>query len=285
MGNLASLSDVLNRLTGGNNGNPQNVHFWKENRTPGAAAAGQTSGMWDSYWTHVGNPAHGVVAASGAAYPDNTLDGCLKQNDPSGGRQLWLVAARISATYSGTFVIYDRLAAYGGLNGTGTSQSCPLTLSGRYSSSSACVGNEIWLEVGLSQIGATGTTVTASYTNQAGTSGRTTAAVTIGGTGYRETRRILRLPLQSGDSGVQAIASIALGVSTGTAGNLAALIVRPLVQLHIAQSTQTLIMRSFTAAFPGPVEIQTDACLALAVCALSATGVSNVCGQLTLVEA
>ena len=68
------------------------------------------------------------------------------------------------------------------------------------------------------QIGTTAVTVTASYTNSAGTSGRTTQAVVIGGTAYREAGRVILLPLQSGDTGARAVASVTISATTGTAG-------------------------------------------------------------------
>ena len=77
-------------------------------------------------------------------------------------------------------------------------------------------------------------TVTASYTNQAGTSGRTTTSVNFwsGGLGQATVpptaNQVQFLPLQSGDYGVRAVASVTLSASTLTAGNFGVFLFKPL---------------------------------------------------------
>jgi phage tail sheath gpL-like len=45
--------------------------------------------------------------------------------------------------------------------------------------------------------------------------------------------RMYQLPLQSGDTGIQALASITLSASSGTAGNLWALIMKPVATIPL----------------------------------------------------
>lgn len=79
-----------------------------------------------------------------------------------------------------------------------------------------------------SSVGNTATTATVSYTNQAGTSGRTSTAVVFGGTGFREIGSLIRIPLQAGDTGVQSVESVTLAATSGTAGNFGVLLYKPL---------------------------------------------------------
>jgi hypothetical protein len=80
-------------------------------------------------------------------------------------------------------------------------------------------------------IGTTATTATVSYTNQSGTSGRTSTAVVFGGIGFREIGALIRIPLQAGDTGVQSVQSVTLAASTATIGNFGVLLYKPLALL------------------------------------------------------
>ena len=124
------------------------------------------------------------------------------------------------------------------------------------------VGNQIWVEI-YTALGSSGTTITASYTNQAGASGRTTKAVSIGGTGNNEAQRMLPLPLQDGDTGVQAVASVTLAGSTGTAGDFGVTVVRPL-GLGAIPVAGAGFLRDYVTGLPGLPKIDTDASLAMA---------------------
>jgi len=76
-------------------------------------------------------------------------------------------------------------------------------------------------------IGATGKTITATYTDDGNVS-RTTDAVVIGGTGFREVSRFIRLPLDPNSFGVKSVQSVLLSGSTGTAGDFGVTIIHPL---------------------------------------------------------
>lgn len=129
------------------------------------------------------------------------------------------------------------------------------------------IGNQIWIEI-YALIGATSRTITASYTNQDGVSGRTTKPALIGATGYREAQRLIMLPLQDGDIGVQAIDSVTLSASTGTAGNFGVVIAKPL-GLGLIPGAGTGYWRDYLTGLPGLPKIDTNACLAFAFMANS----------------
>jgi hypothetical protein len=275
---LTDLSDVVNRCTGGNSGAPENLHFFKDARVGAAAAAATIAGRLQSLWQYEGQPSAGAAPTT-VATPDNTTAGGIKQTDPAGGTQKWLLGVSACALVPGTLILYDRLLHIGNLSGTViTAQTVGGSLT-RYTGT-ASAGNQIWVEI-YTQIGASSTTITASYTDESNNSS-TSVATAIGNTGFREAQRIIPLPLASGDTGVRAVASVTLAATTGTAGAFGVSIVRPLLTIPLgvigAGSTRDLI-----AGLPGPVEIQTDACLAWAWLANGAIA-PQIFGSIHMIE-
>lgn len=260
---LANLSDIINRRTGGNSGTPEDINFFRLDRLQGGTApVAMVAGRFTSLWGYAGTPSGVDVSTppSGTpSNPTNSTDGALKQANPGGGRQKWLLGLDAVASQVGALLVYDRLLQMGGLSGTSTSaQTVGGTLS-RYTSGD---GNAIFAEI-YTALGATATTITASYTNQAGTTGRTTVATTIGGTGWNEVGRLVALPLQAGDTGVRAVATVTLAASTLTAGNFGVTIAHPLAW-DAASQIATGFARDFITGLPALPEIVTNAALALA---------------------
>lgn len=279
MANLTDLSDIIERVTGGNSGTPEHLFYYKDGRV--AAAAGVTvAGRFSSLWQYNGSPAHGAAPGAVAA-PDNTTNGGLKQTDPGGGRQKWLLGATATSSVAGTLIIYDRLLHISGLNGTTlTAQTVGGSLT-RYTGAES-VGNQIWVEV-YTQIGTTATTITASYTDQDGNSGITSQTAPIGGTGLREVQRMIPIPLAAGDTGVRAVASVTLAASTTTAGDFGITVARPLAYIPIGVVGAGTV-RDFISGLPSVIEIKTDACLSLAWLANGTAG-PQIWGSLHMVEA
>ena len=255
---FADLSEVINRMTGGNSGTPENLFIWIDNRIDAAAASATIAGKWTSLWRY--NKTRGGVGAipGAAAVPDNTTRGGLLQTDPSGGREKWLLGNGVVGASGGGVLLYDRLLHNGGLSGTVTTAQ---TVGGTLTRNTGGEGNQIWAEI-YTIIGTTATTITASYTNQAGTSGRTTKAVSIGATNNREAERMLPLPLQDGDTGVQAVASVTLAASTLTAGSFGVTVMKP-IGLGMIPTAGAGYWRDYVSGLPGLPKIDTDACLAL----------------------
>jgi hypothetical protein len=256
---LANLSDIVNRLTGGNNGTPQHIFSLMDGRIQAAVAATPVSNRFHSLWQfNQTDGANGGVPGAVIA-PTRATVGAMPLANPGGGRQQWLLGFEASMSQIGTMILYDRLLHIGGLSSTSTSaQTVGGTLT-RYTTNAACIGNQIWVEI-YTAIGSTATTITASYTNQAGTSGRTTKATAIGGAGLQEGQRLICLPLADGDTGVQAVASVTLAASTLTAGNFGVTIIRPLAQVGIQANTGAI--RDLIAGLPAVQELLTDSCLA-----------------------
>jgi hypothetical protein len=258
MAAIANLSDFINRSTGGNSGTPQDISVFKAARIGGAAAQLPTAGRVQSLWRFDGMPCGGAVPPTVATAPDNTTAGAIGQASPGGGRQQWLTYVSCGGLNAGGIMIYDRLLHISGLNGTVV---LPQTVGGTLTRNTGGIGNQIWIEI-YSLIGTTGTTVTASYTNQAGTPGRTTAAIAFGGTALREPTRLFCLPLQAGDTGVQSVEDVTLAGTTGTAGDFGVTIMKPVLWLPV---TFLGAGGDFSALSKGrgPVEIESGACLSM----------------------
>jgi hypothetical protein len=127
-------------------------------------------------------------------------------------------------------MLYDRLLEVGGLSGTGSSTQ---TVGGTVATRNAHFGSAgIFAEI-ETVIGNSATTITASYSNQTPTSGRTTQAVPLGAANAREAQRWIELPLQDGDTDVTAVATAGPAASTGIAGAFSIVVARPLLMLPV----------------------------------------------------
>lgn len=260
---LTDLSDVINRLTGGNSGTPEILHSYINNRVAGAAAAATVAGRATSLWEYEKNPAGSGAVPTTSAIPVNTTNGGLFQTDPGGGRQKWLLGGTCmlsGGTVSGTLVLYDRLVHMGGLSGTTTTAQTTNLPTTALTRNTGGVGNKILIEI-YSQIGTTATTATVDYKNTAGTT-KTSKAFSIGGTGLREAQRIIEVPLADGDTGVTTIENLDLVASTTTAGNIGACIARPIGYFPCVNAGAGQLV-DFISGLPAAQEIPTDACLAL----------------------
>lgn len=228
----------------------------------GAAAAAPIAGQEISLWEYEGSPSHGAVPSATFANPDNTTAGGIQQVDPSGGRQLWMLNSTGLLPQAGKMTVYDRLLTKSGLDATVTTAQninggSDATIT-RYTNG---LGNQIWLEI-YTQIGVTATTITCAYKNQAGAS-KTTPAVVFGATNRREAQRMIRLPLAAGDTGVQAVVSVTVLATTGTAGNFGILIVHPLHPgIPCSTANACMSLNFLDGTMP---EILTDACIALSM--------------------
>jgi len=260
---FTDLSDVINNATGGGAAQPQPSFVLKVARVASAAAQAPIVGQWTSLWQYGGVPGVGGSNPGAVAVCSRTTSGAAPLTNPGGGRQLWLTALAATLTGAGGLLLYDRLLQIGGLSATTTTAQNVQSGSGvslsRYTGGG---GNQIGVEI-FTQIGTTATTITASYTNQDGTAGRTTQAVTFGGTNAREAQRVIFLPLADADTGVRSVETITVLASTTTAGNFGVFIAHQLrtVSLGFDGSGR----EDFLTGTPPPEEILADACLAYAV--------------------
>ena len=261
MAALTDLSDLINRLTGGNNGTPEFFFLNKAGRIAGAAAPAIVIGRPASLWTYDGT--HGAGAyGTGELVPTNTTNGAIPFTSPGGGREKWLIGANAISTVAGVFVLYDRLYQRAGLSCTtsadqtvmGTTPANPITRN------TGGFGNFIAFELETINSG-TATTITATYTDDAGNTGAVTPATIIGGTGTNTTTRFQLFPLAAGDKGVRAVEKVKLAAAPLTGGTFSVVIGRPLVYLPVSVPSVGVV-RDFTTGFPSIPKIDNNACLA-----------------------
>lgn len=281
MAAITDLSDLINRQTGGNSGTPENVFYHKVPRVAGVAATVPIAGRGCSLWTYDGMPAGGAIPTS-AAIPDRTLQGAIPFTAPGGSRDKHLIGASITPNIAGVYLLYDRLFHIGGLSGTSTAAQ---TIQGSPASpaltrNTGGAGNMAFYEI-YTIVGTTGVTLTMTYTNQAGTSSRT-STINIGGTGFREVSRMQRIPLAAGDFGIQSIQQIQLSATTTAAGNFGITIAQPLAWIPVG-AAGTMGWRDYTTGLPGIPVIDPDACLSLMFIPAAATA-PELFGSLATIE-
>jgi hypothetical protein len=261
MAALTDLSDLINRMTGGNDGTPETVFFHKVPRVGGAAAVNNIAGRAASLWRYDGFPAAGATPTAGAI-SDLTTVGAFPFTAPGGSREKFLISIGIAPLVAGVFLLYDRLFHIGGLSATETAdqsvQSSPA--SPALTRNTGGAGNFAFYEI-YTIIGTTSTTLTMTYTNQAGTTGRT-ATINIGGTGFREVGRAQRIALAAGDTGIRAVEKVALTATTVTQGDFGITIGQPLAWIPVGVAGAGG-WRDYTTGLPGIPTINPDSCLSL----------------------
>jgi len=281
MAAITDLSDLINRQSGGNSGTPNSLFYHKVPRVAGVAATAPIIGRGCSLWTYDGMPAGGAVPTV-AAIPDRTTTGALPFTAATGGRDLHLIGASITPVTAGVYLLYDRLFHIGGLSGTSTAaqsvQGSPA--SPALTRNTGGAGNMAWYEI-YTIVGTSAAVMTMDYTNQAGTSGRT-STINIGTTNFREVTRAQRIQLAAGDTGIRAINTVTLSTTTGTVGNFGITIAQPLAWIPVG-AAGTAGWRDYTTGLPGIPVINSDACLALMFIPAAATA-PEVWGCIATIE-
>ena len=236
------------------------------------------AGRWYDLWTST--PPVGTAPTT-AAVPTSATTGTLGQQDSTTGT-LGIVAGRLNLMNPGVYLLIDRLSHQGGLSGTvttvGVTTNLPTSALTRYTD-----GAGVMLGISIySQIGTTATTITCSYTNQAGTSGQVSPAIAIGGTGFREAGRVLFVPLAAGDTGVRSVQSSTLTATTGTAGAFGYTLFKPLAAIIVDEVNGVSICDLITGKWGGGLpEVVDGAALCLMGCSTS----TNLMGSGTILFA
>lgn len=171
----------------------------------------------------IGNTAAGLVpTAANAGFPDIRAFG--------GGAKGYLAAAQYRNNVAGGAILYDRLWHAGSILltslATTTFASQP-AFSSRLPGGTDYSGLEILLEFNAA-VSSTATTVSVGYTKEDGTTGRSTGA-SASLSGFA-TRRVLPMPLQAGDKGVQRIDSLTVGGTVASAGSVNVIVARRLAE-------------------------------------------------------
>lgn len=177
-----------------------------------------------------GNPGAGTLALTTAltgVVPDDSVAGYPIINAFGSGNTGYLSRVQYNNTVSGRMELWDKLF---GINVLLTTLATT-TLASQASYATRIPGSNysglrLFIEISTT-ISATNTNVTVTYTNQAGTTGRTTAS--SGSLSGFTANRWVELPLQAGDSGIQKIETVVVGGTVATTGSAVNILVcRPL---------------------------------------------------------
>jgi len=190
----------------------------------------KAGGLWHSLLYTAGRPGAGSAPTpgiNGAALTSYT--GQIPFTNPSAGLNSYLARLEMAGTVAGKVLLYDRLWHNSGLVvTTTTAQSItPVAIPARdRDGTTDGEGVTAWIEVSTAttnagQIG----NCTCSYTNSAGTAGRTGTLQTFPATAVAGS--IVPFNLQAGDTGVRSVQSVTLGTSMVT-GKIHLVLMRPL---------------------------------------------------------
>lgn len=243
--------------------------------TEEASKTAKASGWFTSLWQAGGRPGSGVSpgSASGVVCTSATV-GAMPLVDAGGGNTNYLARLEVSSSVAESVILYDRLVHSDSLSGTSTSSQTVGTPSLTRFTSGAGVG--IWIEW-YTATGSTGVTATVKYTNQAGTSGQST---TVAFPASPLAGSMIPVPLASGDSGVQAVASVQLSATTGTAGSFGITLCQRIVTVPLPLANLGV---SYDYAGLGLPDIAPAACLTYKVlCTTTSTG--QIISGLTIVQ-
>jgi len=203
---------------------------------------------------------------------DKTSDHSIGPMPSVGSGRLTIMGARLNPSSIGgqAVILVDMLNVSGGLSGivtTAQTTNLPTAALTRFTSGEGVMaGFCIW-----GNVGSTATTVTVSYTNQAGTSGKISTATQFGGNNVAVSGRMILIPLATGDTGVRSVESVTLAATTGTAGNFGVCLFKPLAIMAMndwqgAHAIDAVSSGGFVGAL---AEVHPDACF-------SVFGIGNV---------
>lgn len=242
----------------------------------------QIAGGFSALWRAGNTPAAGAIPGA-AAICTGALLGAMAYVAPTGGKFSYLARGFLMSGNTVTDVdVHDRLAHMGGLNGTlTTAQTVDVTVAGAGNNMVARRGDadysdvEWWLEW-YTATGATAATATVTYTNAAGTTGRTTTVALAASIGASR-----RLPiLGAAGEFIQSVQTVTLSVSTGTAGSfgVTASRMRTNMSLGLANAGQVADWQML-----GLPKIDDEACLELLVIP-NAANTGQLYGAMTLIQ-
>ena len=197
----------------------QMVLWNKASRTTVAAA-------WFTTLDLAGNPGAGTLAGSSTAsgvVPTDATAGFPPVNAFSGANTGYLSSVDFGNTVASRMRLADVLFKAGAYAfNAAVSLATQPSFSSRVPGGTDFKGTELWIEGVTAFTGNLSVAVT--YTNQDGTAGRTTGTVA---TGTAPTAgRMIQLPLQAGDTGIQRVDSVTATVAT--VGTFNVLVLRPL---------------------------------------------------------
>lgn len=192
-------------------------------------SSGSSGSLYWKFNYQYANMVPSLTTPSTAVSCDSSTSGCVGQNNTASGDN-YLIGIEAKFNRNAVFLIYDRLCHQAGLSGNVTgaqTTNLPTAALTRYTS-----GEGVMMAVEVyTSVGTTGSTLSVSYTNSSGTSGRTSPEVALSSAAPNYTYAagsFILIPLQSGDTGVRSVESVTLSVATGAAGNFGITLFKPL---------------------------------------------------------
>jgi len=176
-------------------------------------------------FAQAGNPGAGTLAGSSTAagvVPTDADAGFPTINAFGSGATGHIGKVEFGSSVACRLTLFDMLWKGGAYAFNANQAVTPPSFAARVPGGNDFVGTELWFEQVTAATGVQSVTVT--YTNQAGVTGRSTGAVSQGTAGI--VGRMTPMPLQAGDTGVQAVTNVAGSVAT--AGTFNVLVMRRL---------------------------------------------------------
>lgn len=169
---------------------------------------------WAQVLQAAGSPGAGVLAGTNTAngvVPDDTVAGFPLLDAFGGGNTGYLAGVNFASSVACRIALFDCLFKAGAYAfNAAVALTAQPSYSARVPGGTDFTNTEIWIEAVTAFTGNQSIAVT--YTNQAGVTGRTTGTIATGLSPI--VARMLQLPLQSGDTGIQKIESVTSTVST-----------------------------------------------------------------------
>jgi hypothetical protein len=266
---FTSMDDIISEITSGK--------FSRQDWNKITGAAAYTAGRWYDFSALAGYPVANSYAGTALAWKTcnaSTGNGTDIFGIQHGGtvstdtQHLMNVAAvtAVATGVPGVLMLVDMQGYYPGINmNTASAQTLTGTPTLRYTNG---VGVRAFLTIRTSS-GATAHNVAISYTNQAGTSGKT-LPVTVACTASAITPHITHsgiaannygpfLPMASGDTGIQSVQTLTLSAAS-LAGTAALVLARPLLTLPIT-TVGVAAERDLLNQLPSLPQVKDGACL------------------------
>lgn len=201
----------------------QNIPYTKTQTATTVAA------QWHTLFDRAGAPGAGSLAIGNTTtgvVPTDATTGCPTIDAFGGGAVGYLTRVEFSCTVAGRLYLLDRLWHAGSV-AANAAATTTITTPPSYSSRVVAAdykGLGIFAEINTAIPNNT-CTIYVTYTNSAGTTGRTSGTISIQNF---VTGRVAQLPLQAGDAGVQAIESIVVASTAAASGSFNIIVGRPL---------------------------------------------------------
>jgi hypothetical protein len=225
-------------------------------------------GQWASSWLMTGSYLPSTPPGTPGEQCSRSTTGAIPFTAAGTGKALYLARFAFSPNQAVGVFLMDRLYHCHGLSGTVTTTQTvnngTVSLPARGGTGE---GVELWLEWNTAT-GSTAVNATVSYTNQNGVSGRT-GVVAL--TATMRARNAMRVPLQTGDTGVRSVESVTLSATTGTAGGFGVVLAKRVVTLPNSVANAVAGAGPFALGIP---KIDPNACLFFIIPASATTSPS-----------